>query len=127
MLQNRTVPFVTNTSARNVLLQHSWPGNVREFLDALRRAAIRPNGATIDAENVREALLPAPRDSGKEVLESALGDRSSLPDLLANVACHYLTCATERAAGDKFRAAELVGFASYQTLTNWLSKYGVGR
>ena len=37
------------------------------------------------------------------------------------------TRAMEEAAGNKSRAAELVGLASYQTLTNWLSKYGVSR
>ena len=76
---------------------------------------------------MREALLPAPRNPRQEVLNRALGDGFSLPDLLANVARHYLARAMEEAAGNKSRAAELVGLASYQTLTNWLSKYGVSR
>lgn len=116
-----------SASARNALLQHSWPGNVRELLNSLRRAAIWSNGAVIDAEDVREALLPAPRDRGGEDLDRALGDGFSLPDLLANVARHYLTRAMEEAAGNKSRAAKLVGLTSYQTLTNWLSRYGVGQ
>ena len=116
-----------SASARNVLLRHSWPGNVRELLNTLRRAAIWSDGETIEAEDVREALLPAPRDQRQEVLDRALGDGFSLPDLLAKVARHYLTRAMEEAAGNKSRAAELVGLASYQTLTNWLSKYGVSR
>jgi DNA-binding protein Fis len=29
------------------------------------------------------------------------------------------------AEGSKTKAAELVGLASYQTLTNWLSKYEI--
>ena len=116
-----------SASARNVLLRHSWPGNVRELLNTLRRAAIWSDVETIDAEDIREALLPAPRDQRQEVLDRALGDGFSLPDLLANVARHYLARAMEEAAGNKSRAAELVGLASYQTLTNWLSKYGVSR
>ena len=63
----------------------------------------------------------------QEVLNRTLGDGFSLPDLLANVARHFLTRAMEEAAGNKSRAANLVGLSSYQTLTNWLSKYGVGR
>ena len=116
-----------SASARNVLLQHSWPGNVRELLNTLRRAAIWSDVETIEAEDVREALLPTPRDPRQEVLNRALGDGFSLPDLLANVARHYLARAMEEAAGNKSRAANLVGLASYQTLTNWLSKYGVSR
>ena len=116
-----------SASARSVLLRHSWPGNVRELLNTLRRAAIWSDGETIEAEDVREAILPAPRDQGHEILDRALGEGFSLPDLLANVARHYLARAMEEAAGNKSRAADLVGLASYQTLTNWLSKYGVSR
>ena len=116
-----------SASARNILLQHSWPGNVRELLNTLRRAAIWSDGETIEAEDVRESILPAPRDRGHGILDRAMGEGFSLPDLLANVARHYLTRAMEEAAGNKSRAAELVGLASYQTLTNWLSKYGVSR
>ena len=116
-----------SASARNILLGHSWPGNVRELLNTLRRAAIWSDGETIEAEDVREAILPAPRNQGQEVLDRALGEGFSLPDLLANVARHYLTRAMEEAAGNKSKAADLVGLASYQTLTNWLSKYGVSR
>ena len=63
----------------------------------------------------------------QEVLDRTLGDGCSLPDLLANIARHYRSRAVEEAAGNKSRAAELVGLVSYQTLTNWLSKYGVRR
>ena len=116
-----------SASARNIVLRHSWPGNVRELLNTLRRSAIWSDGATIEAEDVREALLPAPREAGREILDRPLGEGVNLPDLLATVARHYLTRAMEEAAGNKSRAAELVGLASYQTLTNWLSKYGVSR
>jgi len=41
------------------------------------------------------------------------------------VARHYLGRALDEAAGNKTRAAELVGAPSYQTLSNWLKKYEV--
>ena len=59
------------------------------------------------------------------MLDRALGNGFSLPDLLAEVARHYLARAMEDASNNKTKAAGLVGLASYQTLTNWLSKYGV--
>ena len=116
-----------SASARNILLRHSWRGNVRELLNTLRRAAIWSDDETIETEDVREALLPAPRDQRQEILDRPLGEGFSLPDLLAKIARHYLTRAMEETAGNKSKAAELVGLASYQTLTNWLSKYGVSR
>ena len=102
-----------SASARNVLLRHPWPGNVRKILNTLRRIAIRWDGATIEAEDVREALLPAPRIQGQGALDRTLGDGCSMPDLFANVARHHLTRAMEEAAGNKSRAAGLVDLASY--------------
>ena len=115
-------------AARNILLQHSWPGNVRELLNTLRRAAIWSGHETLEAEDLRDALLPAPQDRGPEgILDRSLGDGFSLPGLLGDIARHYLARAMEEAGGNKTRAARLVGLSSYQTLTNWLSKYGVRR
>ena len=115
-------------AARNILLQHSWPGNVRELLNTLRRAAIWSGATTLEAADLRDALLPAPQDQGPDgVLDRALGDGFSLPGLLGDVARHYLARAMKESGGNKTRAARLVGLSSYQTLTNWLSKYGVKR
>ncbi|MBF0152231.1 MAG: helix-turn-helix domain-containing protein [Magnetococcales bacterium] len=78
-------------------------------------------------EDVRDSLFPDP-SRGQET-ESILGldilqgiDFSSLLD---RVARHYLGLAIEKTAGNKTRAAELLGLSSYQTLTNWMKKYGV--
>ena len=112
-----------SASARNVVLEHAWHGNVRELSNTLRRAAIWSDGSTIAAEDLRDALLPGTRDRAPAVLDRTLGNGFSLPQLLAEVARHYLARAMEEAANNKTRAAELVGLASYQTFTNWLSKY----
>ena len=52
------------------------------------------------------------------------GKSDDLPELLAEVARHYLSRAMEVAHGNKTRAAAMLGLPSYQTLTNWLEKYG---
>ena len=116
-----------SASARNAMLRHSWPGNVRELSNTLRRAAIWSDGSAITAQNLLDALLPTAGDDGRQILDRPLGNGFSLPQLLSEVAQHYLGRAMEDAADNKTRAAELVGLASYQTLTNWLSKYGHGR
>ena len=113
-----------SAEARNVVLRHSWPGNVRELSNTLRRATIWSDGKAITAEDLRDALLPAARDHDRQILDRPLGNGFSLPDLLSEVAQHYLGRAMEEASDNKTRAAELVGLASYQTLANWLRKYG---
>ena len=116
-----------SASARNVLLRHAWYGNVRELSNTLRRAMIWSAGRTITADDMQDALLPAARDRTPAVLHRTLGDGFSLPHLLAEVARHYLARAMNESANNKTRAAELVGLASYQTLTNWLEKYGLAQ
>jgi len=44
--------------ARNLLLTYSWPGNVREMLNTIRRIAIWSDVPTISAADARDALLP---------------------------------------------------------------------
>lgn len=114
-----------SAGARNLVLAHPWPGNVRELLNTLKRAAIWSDGSTISAEDVREALLPVPGAQRMDVLGRPLGAGLNLQELLKEVAKHYLGRALDEAAGNKTRAAELVGAPSYQTLSNWLKKYEV--
>ena len=114
-----------SSGARNLISSHSWPGNVRELQNTLCRAAIWSSEATLTAEDLREALLPVVDQSASQVLDRPLGNGLDLPAILASVARHYLQRAMHETRGNKTEAARLVGLPSHQTLTNWLTKYGV--
>lgn len=114
-----------SAGAKNLLLAHPWPGNVRELLNTLRRAVIWSEGATISSEDAREALLPVSGVARQDVLGRALGGSFHLPTLLKEVTAHYLGRAMDEAAGNKTKAAGLVGLRSYQTLTNWLRRHQI--
>lgn len=112
-------------AARNLLLQHSWPGNVRELYNTLFRAAIWCPEERLEARDIQEALLPPLATAAEQVLDQPLGEGFSLQSLIARVARHYLEKALAEAKGNKTRAAQLLGLASYQTLNNWLNRYGI--
>ena len=115
-----------SAAARNLLLEHPWPGNIRELQNTLSRAAIWTPGSVLKAEDIRDALLPTVGRAGEsEVLGRPLGEGLDLPELLAAVARHYLQRAVDEAHGNKTQAAQLVGLPSYQTFTNWTKRYGV--
>ena len=114
---------ILSVGARNLLLRHPWPGNVRELHNALLRASIWVPGEEIRAEDVAEALSLTSCSADNTILGGALGDGFSLPDLMADVARHYLERAMAQSHGNKTEAAKLLGLGSYQTLTNWLIKY----
>jgi transcriptional regulator with PAS, ATPase and Fis domain len=115
-----------STGARAILLGHSWPGNVRELLNTLRRLVMWSAGPVIEADEVRDALLLSPGPDRPDLLGRPLGEGFHLSEILGTVARHYLDRAMQEAGGNKSRAAQLVGLPSYQTLTNWLRRYGVG-
>ena len=114
-------------SARNLLQHHTWPGNIRELSNTLTRAAVWSTGSTITGQDIAEALLelPTSADADEGILNRPIEDGVDLPGLLREVASHYLRRALDATAGNKSRAAELVGLSSYQTLSNWMQKYGV--
>ena len=112
-----------SVNARNILLHHAWPGNVRELHNALLRASIWVPGEEIAAEDVAEVLSLTSSGADDFILGAALGGGFSLPDLMADVARHYLERAMEQSHGNKTEAAKLLGLGSYQTLTNWMLKY----
>ncbi len=120
-------PKKLSVTARKLLLDHPWPGNVREMLNTLRRAAVWTPGPVIDGDDARDALLPCPESSnGREpVLSQDVRQGIDLNGIIDRVARHYLEQAMEIAGGNKARAAKLLGFANPTTLTNWLKRHGV--
>lgn len=114
-----------NVSARNLLMGHFWPGNVRELHNTLLRASIWASGDKITDEDVAASLTVMVPPKGETVLGRPLESGLSLPDLMAEVARHYLERAMAQAHGNKSEASRLLGLGSYQTLSNWLQKYGI--
>lgn len=114
-----------SASAKNIIISHPWPGNVRELLNTLRRAIVWTPGTNIDAEEIREALFPVASQTSDQILGRAMGEGFSLQDLIGEVARHYLSRAMEEAHENKTKAAQLLDLPNYQTLTNWLKKYGL--
>lgn len=114
-----------DVAAKNILFQHSWPGNVRELHNALLRASIWSTGPRITAQDVAESLAVTLTPATETVLGRPLDPAVSLAEIMGEVARHYLERAMVQAHGNKSEAARLLGLGSYQTLSNWLQKYGL--
>ena len=106
------------------MLSHSWPGNVRELKNTVMRAVLWAPAEVIDADSAKQALLIA-ADNDTSILGRPLDNGFSLKGLLDMVAAHYLKRAMQESGGIKTKAASLLGFENYQTLNNWLTKYGL--
>lgn len=118
-----------SAGAKNLMLQHAWPGNIRELLNTLQRAAVWSDEETIGLEAIKDAILMSPRGSASAdgVLNRPVEPGVELESLLAQVARHYIERALEHTRNNKTQAAKLLGFGNYQTFTNWMNRYGVER
>ena len=94
--------------ARNLILNHHWPGNIRELQNTLRRAMVWTDGETLTRQDIEEALLPAFGKQDEGILNRPLDADFSLPGLIDEVVKHYFNRAMEEAK-TKTEAAELVG------------------
>jgi len=112
--------------ARKVLMQQRWPGNVRELVNTLTRAVIWSVEPSISKAEITAAILPSIDLEAETILERPLGGDFDINTVIDEVKRHYLTRALEAAAGNKSKAAELIGVANYQTLTNWMGRLGIG-
>ena len=120
-------PKRLSPAAKNRLMQHDWPGNVRELLNTLQRAVTWSDGETIDLKAMNDAVLsraPAvPQPQG--IAPLSIGDGLSLENVLADVARSYIERALEQTGNNKTQAAQLLSLGSHQTLTNWMTRYGI--
>jgi DNA-binding NtrC family response regulator len=113
-----------SAGARNLLIHHQWPGNIRELQNTLRRAAICSDGPKIRPQDVEEAIMAVP-SAQAGVLDRPLGSGFHLKRLLDEISGHYLKRGLAQAGGVKARAANLLGFANATTMTNWMKELGI--
>jgi DNA-binding NtrC family response regulator len=109
------------------MLQHSWPGNIRELLNTLQRAAVWSDDEVIGLEAIRDAIQLSPRTAHgtDNILSRPVESGIELELLMAQVARHYIERTLDHTHNNKTQAAKLLGFGNYQTFTNWMNRYGV--
>ena len=107
--------------AREALLGHTWPGNIRELQNAVEHALILSEGALLTAAQlgIRAQRAASSRSGAAQTPRtSALMDLS--PDRERQVVMETL----ERVGGNKSSAAALLGISRFQ-LYNRLKRYSL--
>jgi len=112
-------------SAKKIIGSRRWTGNIRELGNTVRRVCIWTDHAVITAADIEAALIEMP--DGPEVgavLDRPLNKGFNLPALVEEVEKHYLKKAYEETAGNKTKAADLLGW-SRPTLGKKIDKYEI--
>jgi len=111
---------IFSIKAKNLMLQHSWPGNARELFNTIMRICVWCPEKIIQEEDVRQALLPSHVQGKDNILNRSMGNGFNLQEVLDFVTLHYIDRALGETGGIKKKAAELLGINNYQTLSNWI-------
>jgi DNA-binding NtrC family response regulator len=104
-------------AALDFLMAHSWPGNLRELKNVMRRAALMAEGEEIDRRCL-ESLMT--RTHSGERSASSLPLREAVKDLERKI----IKNALEKTGGNKSRAAEMLEI-SYKNLFDKIKEYGL--
>jgi len=97
-------------SAMQQLMEHEWPGNVRQLENTVERAVVLAQGGMIGPEHL---LLSDNMSAREQILDSALsrliGGTEGMPTILAHLRRRLIALALERARGDHAAAARMLG------------------
>jgi transcriptional regulator with PAS, ATPase and Fis domain len=113
-----------SAEAKKLILRHRWTGNVRELQSTLLRAALWCSSDVISAADIEQALFQIPQGRQDQSLPD-VSQGVDLQEVISCVARRYMSEALRVTARNKTRAATLLGLKSQQTLSNWMSKYGI--
>ena len=103
-------PTRISEEALKILMEYSWPGNVRQLENAIERATVLAQGKLITAEHV---TLDSPLMADNLYnLSQRLRARTPLDGILREVEHLALDIAINQARGDREEAARLLGLSS---------------
>jgi two-component system NtrC family response regulator len=107
--------------ALKLLVQYSWPGNIRELENVMERAVILCSNNTITPQDLPAELAPAATDSRLEI-DRFIPLDTPLPEALDAIEEQMIRRALEKSGQVQVRAAELLGITK-SLLQYKLKKY----
>jgi DNA-binding NtrC family response regulator len=113
---NKLVRGIT-VEAADLLTAHSWPGNLRELKNVIRRAALLTTGNVIDRDCIQ--FLIAEERQGRQ-----LASFTTLRESVKELEKKMIREALEKTGGNKAKAAELLD-VSYTSLFSKIKDYDI--
>ena len=103
-----------------VLLNYSWPGNIRELENAIERACVTSRGAMIELQNLPPDLVNPPASKPLVDLDKPLA--LLVKENLAQIEEQYIRKALQKTQGHIGRCARICGL-SRRTITTKIAEY----
>jgi transcriptional regulator with PAS, ATPase and Fis domain len=110
----------------NFLKKCDWPGNVRELYNVILQAAVMTDKKNITACDISSSMIETPgKAPADDLADLELDEDFNLEKHLKSIREQYLSKAIKQAGGVKTKAAQLLGFNSYQTMNAQMKKLGI--
>ena len=122
----RAAPKVIAPEAMETLIQHRWPGNIRELENAIERACVTSRDDVIRAETLPSEILKPGRPRHQLAVDLARPLTEQLNELTAAFEERYIRRALKRMRGHIGRTARLTGL-SRRTITEKLTLYQIDK
>ncbi|MBN2657097.1 MAG: hypothetical protein JXR86_08560 [Spirochaetales bacterium] len=122
ILKRNGAASVFSDKALAYLERHNWPGNLNELNSLVTR--VSGESSSVITEDLVRNSLDRQESRLNQWRDIPMGENFNLNDVLGDVAMHYIMEALEICEGKKSKAAKMLGFSNYQTLSNWMNKYG---
>jgi DNA-binding NtrC family response regulator len=118
--------------AQHLLLEYSWPGNIRELKNVIERAMILSSGdellpahLPLEIVGLKQHTAASLLDPWEQWLKAHPQGPVVLDDICERVERHFVSWALEEADHNRVRATELLGFSKVDQLRYLMRKYGI--
>ena len=108
--------------AMEVLLGHSWPGNIRELENAVERACVTARDSMINVRNLPPDLVSPPTQAAPVVLDMSKPLADLIRNSVAQIEGQYIREALRKSHGHIGRCAEMCGL-SRRSITSKIAEY----
>jgi len=119
-------PKTVAPEAMELLLQHRWPGNIRELENAMERACVTSRDDVIRPENLPAEILKPSRPRYQLPVDLKRPLTEQLAELTSAFEERYLRRALKRTRGHIGRTAHLTGL-SRRTITDKIALYQIDK
>jgi DNA-binding NtrC family response regulator len=119
-------PKIISPEAMEALIQHRWPGNIRELENAIERACVTSRDDMIKPENLPAEILKPDRPRYQLPVDLSRPLTDQLAELTAAFEERYLRRALKRTRSHIGRTARLTGL-SRRTITDKIALYQIDK
>jgi DNA-binding NtrC family response regulator len=117
-----TDPKQLSPEAMEVLLNHSWPGNIRELENAIERACVTTRDSVIQIQNLPPDLVHPPKPDVPFTVDLNRPLAELVRDAVAQIETQYIRKALTKTHGHIGRCAEICGL-SRRSITTKIAEF----